>query len=72
VILLDLGMPGMSGYEVARRLRGEDGLREVVLVALTGWGQEADRKRAMDSGFDYHLVKPLDPNELNRLLADLD
>ncbi|HZO03049.1 MAG TPA: response regulator [Burkholderiales bacterium] len=69
VAVLDIAMPG-SGYDVARAIRRQQG-REVTLVALTGLGQEADRKRALESGFDYHLVKPLDPNELNHLLAKL-
>jgi PAS domain S-box-containing protein len=70
VAVLDISMPG-NGYEVARAIRRQQG-GEVTLVALTGWGQEADRQRALESGFDYHMVKPLDPNELNRLLAELD
>jgi len=70
VAVLDIAMPG-NGYDVARAIRRQQG-RDVTLVALTGWGQEADRKRALESGFDYHLVKPLDPGELNRLLAELD
>jgi PAS domain S-box-containing protein len=70
VAVLDIAMPG-SGYDVARAIRRQQG-REVTLVALTGLGQEGDRRRALESGFDYHLVKPLDPNELNRLLAELD
>jgi CheY-like chemotaxis protein len=70
VAVLDIAMPGSNGYEVARAIRTQQG-RDVMLVALTGWGQEADRKRAMESGFDYHLVKPVDPNALNQLLADV-
>jgi len=68
VAILDIGMPGTDGYEVARSLRTRHGKR-VVLVALTGWGQEADRRRAADAGFDHHLTKPVDPNALNSLLA---
>jgi CheY-like chemotaxis protein len=68
VILLDLGMPGMDGYEVARRLRQRDG-RGLLIVALTGWGQEEDRRRTREAGFDHHLVKPADPAELRLLLA---
>jgi PAS domain S-box-containing protein len=70
VAVLDIAMPGGDGYEVARAIRKQQGT-DVTLVALTGWGQEADRKRAMESGFDYHLVKPVDPNALNALLAEL-
>jgi len=69
VAILDIGMPGTDGYAVARSLRTKHG-RRVVLVALTGWGQEADRRRAAEAGFDHHLTKPVDPNALNSLLAD--
>ncbi|HEX8200300.1 MAG TPA: ATP-binding protein, partial [Isosphaeraceae bacterium] len=67
VVLLDVGLPGMDGHEVARRLRGRpgDGLR---LVALTGYGQEEDRLRSQAAGFDDHLVKPVDPDDLKVLL----
>src|SRR5687767_1532085 len=70
VAVLDLAMPGTDGYDVARAIREQHG-RGVTLVALTGWGQEADRRRARESGFDHHFVKPIDPNELNQLLAQL-
>jgi CheY-like chemotaxis protein len=69
LVFLDIGMPGMDGYEVARRLRGERELRGVVLVALTGWGQEEDRRRSAEAGFDHHLVKPVEPKALDGLLA---
>ena len=68
VILLDIGMPGMNGYEVARRMRQQPGLESVVLAALTGWGQEADRRRTAEAGFNHHLVKPVDLAELQALL----
>jgi PAS domain S-box-containing protein len=68
VMLLDLGMPGMDGFEVARQVRN-DGGQGVLLVALTGWGQEEDRRRTRAAGFDHHLVKPADPAELRTLLA---
>jgi PAS domain S-box-containing protein len=71
VAVLDIAMPGTNGYEVARAMRRQQG-RELTLVALTGWGQETDRKRALESGFDYHLVKPVDPNALNDLLAKVE
>lgn len=64
VILLDIGMPGMDGYEVARRLRAKRELDPIVLIALTGWGQEQDRQRSREAGFDLHMVKPVDPREL--------
>jgi CheY-like chemotaxis protein len=69
VALLDIGMPGMDGYEVARRLRAGSETREMVLVALTGFGAEEDRRRAREAGFDFHLVKPADPEEIQRLLT---
>jgi len=68
--LLDLGMPVMDGYELARRLRALPQLGGVSLVALTGYGTERERERALQSGFDRHLVKPLDPALLARLLDD--
>ena len=71
VVLLDIGMPKMDGYEVARRLRADPRGVQLVLVAVTGWGQEQDRQRAADAGFDAHLVKPLEPDALARLLERL-
>ena len=69
VVLLDIGMPGMDGYEVARRLRNYPELGNVLLVALTGWGQEEDQRRSRDAGFDVHLVKPIRLEMVERLLA---
>ncbi len=69
VVLLDLGLPRMDGYEVARRLREQPGLENVLLVALTGYGQEEDRRRSGEAGFDRHLVKPADSTALQDLLA---
>ena len=69
VILLDIGLPGMDGYEVARRLREQQGSERVRLIAMTGYGQEADRRRSQDAGFDHHLVKPVDPAKLQELLG---
>ena len=71
VVLLDIGMPGMDGYEVARRIRSQQSARPPALVALTGWGQEEDRRRACEAGFDHHLVKPADIAALQALLASL-
>ena len=68
IVLLDIGMPGMDGYEVARRLRSRPETGGTILVALTGWGQEADRRRSAEAGFDRHLVKPVDLDELEDLL----
>jgi PAS domain S-box-containing protein len=67
IVLLDIGMPGMDGYEVARTIRSRDPAGTTTLVALTGWGQEEDRHRGREAGFDYHLVKPADLNALQRL-----
>jgi CheY-like chemotaxis protein len=67
--LLDIGMPDMSGYEVAAELRREPWGRGILLVALTGWGQHDDRRRAREAGFDRHLTKPIDPEALDALLA---
>jgi CheY-like chemotaxis protein len=67
-MVLDIGMPGMDGYEVARRVRQQSNDR-VMLIALTGWGQEKDRELARDAGFDHHLVKPVDLEALRELLA---
>jgi CheY-like chemotaxis protein len=69
VVLLDLGMPGMEGYEVARRLRQLPEPQSLLLVALTGWGQEEDRRRSREAGFDLHLIKPVEPDALQQLLA---
>jgi CheY-like chemotaxis protein len=69
VVLLDIGLPGMDGYEVARRLRHQPGLGQTILVALTGWGQEEDRRRSQEAGFDHHLVKPVELSDLRELLA---
>jgi signal transduction histidine kinase len=71
VALLDIGMPGLDGYEVARRIRAAPWGRDLTLVAITGWGQEADRRRSQEAGFDSHLVKPVNPGELAALLARL-
>jgi CheY-like chemotaxis protein len=62
---------GLDGYEVARRIRAQEWGKAVTLVALTGWGQESDRRRSQEAGFDTHLVKPLDLDKLTALLAQL-
>ena len=66
--LLDIGMPQLNGYEVARALRKEPWGAGITLIALTGWGQESDRQKAMDAGFDRHLTKPIDPDALQALM----
>jgi len=71
VILMDLGMPRMNGFEAARRIRQQPWGVEMKLVALTGWGQAVDRQKSKDAGFDHHLVKPADPQELRLLLDSL-
>jgi CheY-like chemotaxis protein len=69
-LILDIGMPGLSGYEVAERVRGEPWGKLATLVALTGWGQERDRRRAWAAGFDHHLTKPVDPVQIEALLGE--
>jgi PAS domain S-box-containing protein len=69
VIFLDIGMPGLNGYETARRIRAEPWGQSPLLIALTGWGQEDDRRRSQEAGFDAHLTKPIDPLALEKLLA---
>jgi PAS domain S-box-containing protein len=70
-VLLDIGMPGMDGYEVARRLREQTDLKGLVLVAVTGYGQEEDRRHAQEAGFDFHMTKPAPPEDLRELLVEL-
>jgi signal transduction histidine kinase len=67
VVFLDLGLPGMDGYQVARRIRALAGLGEMLLIAMTGYGQEDDRRRCLEAGFDHHVVKPADPIALQDL-----
>ncbi len=68
VAVLDIGMPGLNGYEVAQRIRSQEWGRHALLVAATGWGQDADRLKATDAGFDAHLTKPFDPDDLAALI----
>jgi CheY-like chemotaxis protein len=70
LIVLDIGLPKMSGYEVARKVRERPWGQGLTLVALTGWGQEEDRRRSQEAGFDYHFVKPIDIADLKRVLSD--
>jgi two-component system CheB/CheR fusion protein len=69
VILLDIGLPGMTGREVARRLREQPGMNKVLLVALTGYGQASDYQLSQEAGFDLHMVKPYDPETLRLAIA---
>jgi CheY-like chemotaxis protein len=69
VLLLDIGLPGMNGYEVAKRIRSENGLRSVRIVAVSGYGSDEDRQRARAAGFDDYLVKPLELASLESILA---
>jgi PAS domain S-box-containing protein len=71
VILMDIGMPGMDGNEVARRIRQQPEFNDIKLIALTGWGQEKDRQRSKESGFDHHLIKPVNLQALADLIASI-
>ena len=69
LILLDIGMPRLNGYDTARQIRQQSWGKHVALVALTGWGQDEDRRKSQEAGFDSHMVKPLQLQDLERLLA---
>jgi CheY-like chemotaxis protein len=71
VVLMDIGLPGMSGYDVARRMRQMSEVKDAVLVAQTGWGQDEDKRRSNEAGFNHHLVKPIDGAALRALLENL-
>jgi PAS domain S-box-containing protein len=71
IVFMDIGMPLMDGYETARRLRGLANCRDTILIALTGWGQDSDRLRTREAGFNHHLVKPVEPKMLRELLEEL-
>jgi CheY-like chemotaxis protein len=71
VILLDIGLPRLNGYEACRRIREQTKGKELVIIAQTGWGQDEDRQRTHQAGFDHHMVKPVDPQALMSLLAEL-
>ena len=68
LIVLDIGMPGLDGYEVCRRIRQQPGAHTIVIAALTGWTRDEDRDRSQEAGFDYHLVKPVEPDVLVQLV----
>ncbi len=69
VAIIDIGLPGMDGYQVARRIRETPNGRDMLLLALTGYGSPGDSQRSAEHGFDYHLVKPVDPDHLARLIS---
>jgi len=69
VVVMDIGMPGIDGYEMCRRIRLRPSGRHIVVIALTGWGHPQDKQRALDVGFDAHLTKPVDPAAFQELLA---
>ncbi len=69
VVVLDIGLPGMTGYEVAERLRGQPQFKQLQLIAVTGYGQDADRRRSKEVGIDHHLTKPIDANALQTIVA---
>ena len=71
VVLLDIGLPGLSGFDVARRLRADPANATMKLVAVSGYGRQQDLDRGREAGFDAHLVKPIDPTVVERLLTDL-
>ena len=71
VILLDIGMPKLDGYDACRRIREQPWGKDTLVVALTGWGQDEDRRRTSEAGFDYHLVKPVESGQLVKVLAEV-
>jgi CheY-like chemotaxis protein len=70
IVLLDIGLPGMDGYQVAAHLRREEAVKDVTLIAISGYGQEEDRRLAKEAGFDHHLVKPIASDDLIKLLRE--
>jgi signal transduction histidine kinase len=71
VVLLDIGLPKLNGYDACRRIRAQEGGQRVVLIALTGWGQDEDKRHSKEAGFNFHMIKPVDPQALHRLLEGL-
>ena len=72
VVLLDIGLPGLNGYEVCAELRKDKAFSNILLIAQTGWGQARDKERTKEAGFDYHLIKPINFNELENLLSNIE
>src|SRR5690606_18619987 len=71
VVLIDIGLPGIDGYEVARRMRADEGIPHALLVALTGYGRSEDKARALAAGFDHHITKPVEFDALSALVSAL-
>jgi CheY-like chemotaxis protein len=71
VVLMDIGLPTLNGFEAAKRIRATAWGKQAVLIAVTGWGETVDREHSKQAGFDHHLVKPVDPDMLTNLLASL-
>jgi CheY-like chemotaxis protein len=71
LVLLDIGMPRLNGYDAARRIRAERWGKSTLIVAMTGWGQDEDKRRASEAGFDRHFTKPVDPGDIEKLIAGL-
>jgi CheY-like chemotaxis protein len=71
-MLLDIGLPKLNGYDACRRIREQPWGKGMVIVALTGWGQEEDKQRSNEAGFNHHMVKPVDPAILEKLLVGLE
>jgi CheY-like chemotaxis protein len=69
VLLLDIGLPKVNGYEVCRQIRAEPWAKSVIMVALTGWGQDEDRRKSREAGFDHHMTKPVDYRRLMHVLG---
>ncbi len=72
VVVLDIGMPKLNGYDTCRRIREQPWGKKMFIIALTGWSQEEDRRRTEEAGFNQHMVKPVDPEDLMKLLASLE
>jgi CheY-like chemotaxis protein len=72
IILLDIGLPGMNGYELCRQMRQDDATKHAIIIAQTGWGQSEHRLRSKDAGFDHHLVKPVNMETLEKLIDSVN
>jgi len=72
IILMDIGLPGLDGYELARQIRAQSGGQNIIMAALTGYGQPEDQQRARESGFDLHLIKPVEVDSIRRVLQTTD